>query len=240
MSTAMMVRHGWRIRIAGLLLVLVMGTALAAPTEFHGLRVEPPKVLHGGTLIDQDARDAAFPLKRGTWQLVFFGYTHCPDICPMTLHKTGLLLKELGPESTRVTPVFISIDSGRDNPEALRNFIKQFEVRAVGLSGDPETLQTVANEFGVLVRRFQGKTALAYALEHSSFLYLLDPQGRVRLLYPGTAEISGIAADLRRLWRDESMEGRGTSPGMGEVDRVGNERSRPRQKQTVEEHAARK
>ena len=197
-----MVRCGWRIRIAALFSALVMGTVFAAPAEFHGLRVEPPKTLHGGVLLDQDSRDTVFPLKN-TWQLVFFGYTHCPDICPMTLHKTGMLLKELGSESARVTPVFISIDSGRDNPEALRNFIKQFEVRVVGLSGDPESLQTVANEFGVLVRRFQGKTALAYALEHSSFLYLLDPRGRVRLLYPGSAEVGAIAADLRYLWQEE-------------------------------------
>jgi protein SCO1/2 len=186
-----------------MIVLLVMGSARAAPAEFHGLRVEPPKVLRGGLLLDQDSRETVFPLKRDSWQLVFFGYTHCPDICPMTLHKTGMLLKELGSESVRVTPVFISIDSGRDNPEALREFLKQSETRAVGLSGDPETLQTVANEFGVMVRRFQGKTALAYTLEHSSFLYLLDPQGRVRFLYPGTADISGIVADLRHLWRDE-------------------------------------
>lgn len=196
-------RRAWLTRWVVLIAVLVMDATLAAPAEFHGLRVEPPKALRGGMLLDQDGRDTAFPLKRDTWQLVFFGYTHCPDICPMTLHKTGLLLKELGPEGARLTPVFISIDSGRDHPEALRNFIKPFEVRAVGLSGDPEALQAVANEFGVMVRRFQGKTALAYALEHSSFLYLLDPQGRVRLLYPGSAEVSGIAADLRRLWRAE-------------------------------------
>ena len=198
-------RCAWRSRLAVLLSALVMGTALAAPAEFIGLRVEPPKVLRGGMLLDQNARDTAFPIQRDTWQLVFFGYTHCPDVCPMTLHKTGMLLKELGSQSARVTPVFISIDSGRDNPESLRAFLKQFDVPAVGLSGEPEALQTVANEFGVMVRRFQGKTALAYTLEHSSFLYLLDPQGRVRFLYPGTADITGIAADLRRLWRDESM-----------------------------------
>lgn len=199
------IRSTWCNRVAVLLSALVMGTALAAPAEFIGLRVEPPKVLRGGMLLDQNARDTAFPIQRDTWQLVFFGYTHCPDVCPMTLHKTGMLLKELGSQSARVTPVFISIDSGRDNPESLRAFLKQFDVPAVGLSGDPEALQTVANEFGVMVRRFQGKTALAYTLEHSSFLYLLDPQGRVRFLYPGTADITGIAADLRRLWRDESM-----------------------------------
>lgn len=173
----------------------------AGADSFNGVRVEPPKLIHSQTLLDQHSLSIRFPLHEQGWQLVFFGYTNCPDVCPMTLHKVGLLLKELGTENSRVTPVFISIDSGRDNPEALRAFLKQFEVRAVGLSGDPEALQTVANEFGVLVRRFQGKTALAYTLDHSSFLYLLDPQGRVRLLYPGSAEITGIAADLRHLWQ---------------------------------------
>ena len=182
-----------------LFLMLAISSAAGAES-FHGVRVEPPRVIHSHNLLDQHSLPIRFPLHEQGWQLVFFGYTNCPDVCPMTLHKVGMLLKELGGESTRVTPVFISIDSGRDNPDALRAFLKQFEVRAVGLSGDPEALQTVANEFGVLVRRFQGKTALAYTLDHSSFLYLLDPQGRVRILYPGSAEISGIAADLRHLW----------------------------------------
>jgi len=185
--------------ISMLLMLIISINAGAA--NFHGVRVEPPKAIHSHTLLDQHSRPTRFPLREQGWQLVFFGYTNCPDVCPMTLHKVGLLLKELGPEGKRITPVFISIDSSRDNPEALGAFIKQFEVRAVGLSGDPEALQAAANEFNVLVRRFQGKTALAYTLDHSSFLYLLDPKGRVRILYPGSAEISGIAADLRRLWQ---------------------------------------
>lgn len=192
-----------QIRLLALIAMLIMNAVFAAPAEFHGLQVEPPKALQGSTLLDQNNRDTEFPLKGDTWQLVFFGYTHCPDVCPMTLHKIGLLLKELGLEGAHLTPVFISIDSGRDNPEALQVFLKQFELSVVGLSGDPEALQSVANEFGVMVRRFQGKTALAYTLEHSSFLYILDPQGRVRLFYPGAAEIAGIATDLRRLWREQ-------------------------------------
>jgi protein SCO1/2 len=136
---------------------------------------------------------------------VFFGYTHCPDICPMTLHKTSMLMKKLGESQARLTPVFISIDSVRDQPEALNRYISQFDVPAVGLTGDAETLQNIANEFGVLTRRFQGKTALAYTLEHSSFMYLLDPAGRVRMLYPGNAEIDGIADDLRKLWQQADV-----------------------------------
>ena len=71
----------------------------------------------------------------------------------------------------------------------------------MGLTGDVERIQQVANSFGVLTRRFQGKTALAYTLEHSSFLYLIDPQGRVRMMYPATADFQDIATDLRQFWQ---------------------------------------
>lgn len=188
----------------GVLLPVLLAAGAASAGSFHGLRVEPPKALHAHTLIDPKGEPARFPLQRGTWQLVFFGYTHCPDVCPMTLHKTSMLIKELGSEGLKLTPVFISIDSGRDRPDTMGSYISRFDVPAVGLTGDPEALQAVANEFGVLTRRFQGKTALAYTLDHSSFLYLLDPQGRVRMLYPGNAEIEGIARDLQRLWREQA------------------------------------
>jgi len=178
--------------------------AVAAPEPYHGLRVEPPKSLQLHTLVDARGPEVSFPLRRDGWQLVFFGYTHCPDVCPMTLHKTSMLMKKLGTQQSKLTPVFISIDSQRDKPELLHHYIAQFDMPAVGLTGNVEALQKVANEFGVLIRRFQGKTALAYQLDHSSFLYLLDSHGRVRMLYPGNAEIDGIARDLQKLWKVEA------------------------------------
>ncbi len=194
-----------RLRFVALLSVMLsVSVASLASEPFHGLRIEPPKSLQVHTLINPKGERARFPLQRDTWQLVFFGYTHCPDVCPMTLHKTSMLIKELGSDGVKLTPVFISIDSGRDRPETMSNYIGRFDVPAVGLTGDAEALQAIANEFGVLTRRFQGKTALAYTLDHSSFLYLLDPQGRVRMLYPGSADIEGIAGDLKRLWRGQA------------------------------------
>jgi protein SCO1/2 len=185
------------------LLLCLFGSAVASAAtgeaEPQGLRVEPPKAIRGATLVNQDGRATAFPLQSGKWQLAFFGYTHCPDVCPMTLHKTTQLLKVLGEEAARVQPVFITIDSQRDNPRAVGEFTGKFDKRVVGLTGEVETLQNVANEFGVLTRRFQGKTALAYTLEHSSFLYLLDPAGQVRSMYPATAEVAGMALDLRQV-----------------------------------------
>lgn len=194
---------GRRYMQAGLILWLAV-TGDAGAGSFHGVRVEPPRVIHPRTLLDQDARSTRFPLQQG-WQLVAFGYTNCPDVCPMTLHKTAQLLKELGDDSARIRIVFISIDSSRDDSRAMKEFVEKFDTRIVGLTGDVEALQASANAFDVLTRRYQGKTALAYTLEHSSFLYLLDPAGRVRLMYPATANIPAIANDLRRLWREAGM-----------------------------------
>jgi protein SCO1/2 len=181
--------------------LLVAGPAAASQSGMHGLRVEPPKAIWGEALVDHDGQKTRFPLTAGMWQLAFFGYTHCPDVCPVTLHKARMLLDQLGPEASRLQVLFLSIDTTRDQPGQVKQFVTRHDARIKGLTGDAEAMRAVANEFGVLTRRFQGKTALAYTLEHSSFLYLLDPQGRVRVMYPATVDLQDIARDLRQLWR---------------------------------------
>jgi len=166
----------------------------------YGLRVEPPRVLRTHRLLDQDSRPVSFPLVNVGWQLVIFGYTHCPDVCPMTLHKTSEMLKALGKDRGQVRVVFVSIDSTRDDVGAIRDFVGRFEAGITGLTGDAEALQAAANDFEVLTRRYQGKTAMAYRLEHSSYIYLLDPQGRLRMLFPGSVRTDQLTATLRKLW----------------------------------------
>lgn len=183
-------------------LVFVAPVSEAAGRQ-QGLVIAPPRVVQPQSLINQQARDVLFPSDAGTWQLVVFGYTHCPDVCPMTLHKTAQLLNRLGADSERLRVVFISIDSARDDTKAMKSFVEKFDTRIVGLTGEPEALQAVANDFGILTRRFQGKTALAYTMVHSSLLYLLDTSGRVRMMYPGGTEIEVLTADLRRLWQED-------------------------------------
>jgi protein SCO1/2 len=181
--------------------LLLAAPAVASQSGMHGLRVEPPKVIRGEALVDHDGQSTRFPLSQDRWQLAFFGYTHCPDVCPITLHKARMLLDQLGPQASRLQVLFLSIDTTRDHPEQVKQFVTRHDARIKGLTGDAEAMQAVASEFGVLTRRFQGKTALAYTLEHSSFLYLLDPQGRVRVMYPATVDLQDIARDLRQLWR---------------------------------------
>lgn len=183
------------------LVVVFSGSLVSHAAGRQGLAVAPPRVVQPHKLVDQHAHEVLFP--SGAWQLVVFGYTHCPDVCPMTLHKTKLLLNELGADSARLQVVFISIDSTRDDTKTMKEFVEKFDPRIIGLTGEPETLQAVANDFGVLTRRFQGKTAIAYTMVHSSLLYLLDTQGRVQIMYPGGVDIEVLAADLRRLWQTE-------------------------------------
>jgi protein SCO1/2 len=188
--------------VATIGLVLAFSGSLAShAAERQGLAVAPPRVVQPHKLFDQHAHEFLFP--SGAWQLVVFGYTHCPDVCPMTLHKTKLLLNELGADSARLQVVFISIDNARDDTKTMKEFVEKFDPRIIGLTGEPETLQAVANDFGVLTRRFQGKTALAYTMVHSSLLYLVDIEGQVQMMYPGGIGIDVLAADLRRLWQEE-------------------------------------
>lgn len=195
--------NGRKVVAAGLMLLFGMVPATTAAGR-PGLPVEPPRPLKSHPLVDQNAQPVSFPGDSRSWQLVIFGYTHCPDVCPMTLHKTAQLYKLLGPDSGRIRVVFISIDSTRDDAKAMKEFVEKFDARIVGLTGDTEALQAVANEFGVLTRRYQGKTAMAYSLVHSSLLYLVDPAGQVRILYPGSIDMEAVAADMRRFWDEKA------------------------------------
>lgn len=180
------------------MLIFTALTVLGADKEIQGLKVAPPKTIHSHTLINQDSKTVLFPAS-GRWQLAFFGFTSCPDICPVTMQKASQVLKKLGSRANELEAVFLSIDSGRDEPDVVKKFVSAHASHITGLTGEAGAVQAVANEFGVIARRYQGKTALSYRIEHSSFLYLLDPQGRIVMLYPEKVGYQQVAADFEQL-----------------------------------------
>lgn len=177
---------------------VVAAIPLPQPTGSGGLAVAPSKRIRPCTLVNQDGADTVFPAVNGRWQIVFFGYTNCPDVCPMTLHKVVQVLDRLGPQAGRLDAYFVSVDSERDKVPEMKAFVRRFDARITGLTADPETLKAVADEFGVLIRRYQGGSAFA-TLQHSSLAYLLDPQGELRRLYPAEATAEGVASELAQL-----------------------------------------
>lgn len=115
----------------------------------------------------------------GKFQLVSFGYTYCPDICPTTLLDQAAILRALGERAESVQPVFITVDPVRDTPEVLQRYTRYFHPRIIGLTGSPELIARAAEHFRVRYERVQepGAPADAYHMDHSAGMYLLGPDG---------------------------------------------------------------
>lgn len=130
-------------------------------------------------LVDQSGRvvtDASF---RGRYMLVYFGYTYCPDICPTTLTEVGAALDRLGKKADRIVPVFITVDPARDTPAALRTYVGAFSPRLVGLTGTAQEIGAAEGAYHVYsAKHVTGPGPNDYAMDHSSFLYLMGPDGR--------------------------------------------------------------
>ncbi|MBV9570894.1 MAG: SCO family protein [Alphaproteobacteria bacterium] len=149
------------------------------------------------SLTDQNGAartDADF---RGRWMLIYFGYTNCPDVCPVTLALMSEALKQLGSAADRVVPVFITLDPRHDTPKVMKFYLASFDRRFVGLTGSSGAIAKVASEYRVYsVRR--PLSGGAYAIDHSSVICLMGPDGKFVTAYDGAGAPETIAADMRR------------------------------------------
>jgi protein SCO1/2 len=117
---------------------------------------------------------------RGKAVVVFFGYTHCPDVCPTTMSELASAMKKLGAEADKVQVLFVTADPERDTPEILKQYVTAFDPRFLGLRGTSEQTAQAAKDFKVLIQKNPGNAA-NYTVDHSSGTYLYDPQGRLRV-----------------------------------------------------------
>ena len=134
---------------------------------------------------------------RGKAIVLFFGFTQCPDVCPTTLADLAGVMKSLGRDAERVQVLFISVDPERDTPDKLRDYVHAFDTHFVALRGDLAGTQRVAREFKIYFeKRKQGD---GYTVDHSAQSYVLDPQGRLRLLVRHDRLAADLPDDLRAL-----------------------------------------
>jgi protein SCO1 len=137
---------------------------------------------------------------RGKVVVVFFGYIHCPDVCPTTLAELKVARDQLGEDGKRVQVVFISVDPERDTRELLASYVPAFDPSFVGLYGDVAATARVAKEFKVFYQKAPGKTPDSYTVDHTAGSYVFDPQGRLRLFVrPGN--VPNLVADMKTLLR---------------------------------------
>ena len=135
---------------------------------------------------------------RGKWTLVFFGFTNCPDICPTTLAEIAGVMDDLGSQADAVQPLFISVDSDRDRPDALAEYVPQFHPSILGLTGTPEQIKAAAASFKIFYERVPEDAAPdRYTMGHTSQVFLFDPDGGFVRLYGYDTPATEITADLR-------------------------------------------
>jgi protein SCO1/2 len=144
---------------------------------------------HGNAVTDQTYR--------GRWMLVYFGYTFCPDVCPTELQTIAGALDKLGPNAKSVVPLFITVDPERDTPQALANYVKLFDDRLIGLTGTPEQISTVARAYRVYYAKVTPKDSTTYLMDHSSFVYLVGPDGKLRALFRPGESVQELADGIR-------------------------------------------
>ena len=160
----------------------------------------PPRIGGHFALTTADGRDVTDDTFRGKWLIVYFGYTFCPDACPTALNEIGRALYGLGELADQVQPLFITVDPTRDTAQVLSDYLKSFDPRIVGLRGTPEQIEAAAKQYHVYYRpRRLGDGQ--YAVDHSSYIYVMSPEGEfVRLL---TGDLPGhkLAGELRKLVR---------------------------------------
>lgn len=181
--------------LLGIILLLFSGAAclrIFLTSQKHTQIGGPYTLVNGqGQIVTQVAFE-------GHYTLLYFGYTHCVDICPLTLATVSAALDELGKRGESIIPVFISVDPERDTPKVLQDYVERFSPRIVGLTGSETQLQSVVKAFHVSARR-QAPNGSGYLIDHSSLLYFMDGQNHLVGMIPVDASAHQIASELRRL-----------------------------------------
>src|SRR5215475_7246428 len=148
-------------------------------------------------LIDQNGQPFSDEDLKGKTFLVFFGFTHCPDVCPTTLFEISEIMRNLGPEANRTAALFISVDPERDTPEAMKDYVASFDSHVRALTGDADALAAVAKAYRVYYKKVPLEGG-DYTMDHTAIVYLMDKQGRFVSPFNMKRTPDVAAADLRK------------------------------------------
>lgn len=136
---------------------------------------------------------------KGKVVTLFFGFTHCPDVCPTTLGEMALVMKELGPDAARLQVLFVTVDPERDTPEVLKRYVPAFHPSFLGLAGSAEDIARTAKEFKIFYQKQKLPNGSGYSMDHSAGTYILDGEGRLRLFAQYGAGAPSLLHDIRLL-----------------------------------------
>jgi len=160
-------------------------SGIVAPLEFH--------------LTNQDGQTVDASSYRGKTVLLYFGYTHCPDVCPTTLGTLALALNRVGPDADKVRVLFVSDDPARDTVAVLKQYVNAFGPQFVGLRGSDSELQELSRRYRIAYALEKPDRHGDYTVAHSNAVFIFDDKGNARLLGGSDDKADAIAQDLKRL-----------------------------------------
>ena len=185
--------------LAALALAGCDGFLPGGKTPFHGVDITGSDLGPDFRLTDHNGKERSLADFRGKVVALFFGYTHCPDVCPTTLSDMANAVKALGPDGARVQVLFVTVDPKRDTPELLRNYVPAFNPTFLGLHGDAAATAKVTKDFKIYAAEQPGKTPGSYTVDHSAQTLVFDTKGKLRLMLPYGSPGDKIASDLKIL-----------------------------------------
>jgi protein SCO1/2 len=179
---------------------LVLGAGCERQQKFRSTDITGAPYGKSLELTDQFGKPRKLEDWRGKVVVLFFGFTHCPDICPTTLADIAQAIRSMGPYGQRVQLLMVTVDPERDTSEVLGKYVTAFDPQFIGLRGDLAATKKVAAEFKIFFEKV--KSGDSYTVNHSSQSYVIDPQGRLRLLVRHDRIAQDLAPDLRELLRE--------------------------------------
>jgi protein SCO1/2 len=192
-----------RFALARLLVLLLAAAALVGcgdkRASFRATDITGADFGKGFSLTDHTGAPRTLADYRGKVVVMFFGFTHCPDVCPTTLAEMARAMKQLGPDADRVQVLMVTVDPERDTPEVLKPYVTAFDRRFVGLTGDVDAIKRTTQEFKVIAQKNPGPDPRNYTMDHSAGTYLFDTEGRLRLFMGYGQGADVLAHDVRVL-----------------------------------------
>lgn len=168
--------------------------------ELDATRFPEAREIASFSLIDHNNAVFDNSVLKDRWSFIFFGYTHCPDVCPTTLSVLNSVAQKLGDLDEDIRFVFLSVDPERDTPEQLAQFVSYFNADFIGVTGTPEGIEQITRQLGVLHIRAQPEEgASGYLVDHSASVFLFDPDGRYHAVFSPPLSADTIAGDFRKM-----------------------------------------
>lgn len=193
-------RAEWLMIVAVGLIGLGVGVLLFRPHTYAGTVLQsarPAPALEGLTFSNGEPADLG--IFEGDVVLMYFGYTHCPDICPTSMATIARARESLGDDAERVRGLLVTVDPERDTPEALNRYLANFDRSFLGVYGPEETLMATAMLYGIHSEVHEEAEAVGYTVDHTGTIIAIGPDGHVRVLYSHTVDADALSADLAEL-----------------------------------------